>query len=90
MSYEKAMKHARHPNLRKGRNQYMGFDTGISYRKIEPWLQDLIEIGRWFKERHNGNSQYVRECIREAILSYRSKYEPTNQVVVKFDNDVTL
>lgn len=76
MSYEKAMKHARHPNLKKGRNQYMGFDTGITHTKPQPQLQDLIEIGRWFKDRHvNGNFKYVRECIIEAILDYRSNYK---------------
>jgi hypothetical protein len=73
MSYDKAMKHARHPNLRKGRNQYMGFDTGVSHSKTPQILHDWIEIGRWFKDRHIGDSQYNRGCIKEAILNYRSE-----------------
>jgi hypothetical protein len=83
MSYEKAMKHARHPNLKKGRNQYMGFDTGILHSKTPEILHKWIEIGRWFKDRHDEDSQYNRECIREAILDYR------NEILAKKLDDAT-
>lgn len=76
MSYEKAMKHTR--NVRKCRKQsrqYMGFDTGSGHWPgvgQSPYLMALLEVRRWFKERHRGDPAYNRECIREAIARCRS------------------
>lgn len=42
MSYEKAMKHATNPNLRKGRGQYMGFDTGR--KAVETDRYDVLNL----------------------------------------------
>lgn len=78
MSYAKAMKHSR--NVRKSRKQgkmYFGFDTGTGNFKENPALREItllrMDVNRWFSERHNGDKQYIRECIREAIQELRSK-----------------
>lgn len=75
MSYEKAMKHT--ANVRKCRKQsrqYMGFDTGSSWGKNprqNPHFARLLEVREWFATRHRGDSQYNRECIREAVADCR-------------------
>lgn len=88
MSYEKAMKHAR--NVRKCRKQkkmYMGFDTGTDSFKESPECRALnvqrMEVSRWFSERHNGDSAYNRECIRQSISELRS-------MVIKMFNPVSV
>lgn len=76
MSYEKAMRHA--ANVRKCRKQsrnYMGFDAGTGSwpnARRSPLRAREIEVGEWFKERHRGDKQYLRECIREAIADVRA------------------
>lgn len=76
MSYEKAMRHA--ANVRKCRKQarnYMGFDAGSGSwpnPRKNPLRAREIEVGEWFKERHRGDKQYLRECIREAIADVRT------------------
>lgn len=75
MSYEKAMKHS--ANVRKCRKQarqYMGFDTGTGAwpnPRRNPYMASLLEVREWFAMRHLGDSQYNRECIREAIAECR-------------------
>lgn len=75
MSYDKAMRHT--GNVRKCRKQsrmYMGFDTGSGSwpnARRNPLFARELEVREWFKDRHRGNSQYNRECIREAIADVR-------------------
>ena len=76
MSYEKAMKHAR--NVRKIKKQsrmYMGFDSSSGLAKPSPAARELqcklLEVKRWFKDRHDGDRQYNRECIRESVGDLR-------------------
>ena len=78
MSYEKAMKHWKNP--RKGKPQYMGFNTGISPKESLVQRQrigHLIRITEWFRDRHEGHpdKQYVRECIREEIQEFRKSFK---------------
>lgn len=76
MSYEKAMRHA--GNVRKCRKQsrnYMGFDAGSGAwpnARRNPLVAREIEVREWYKERHRGDKQYLRECIREAIADVRA------------------
>ena len=76
MSYGKAMKHT--ANVRKCKKQsrnYMGFDTGSGAWpnvRRNPIFARELEVREWFKDRHNGDKQYARECIREAIEDVRS------------------
>lgn len=81
MSYEKAMRH--HRNRRKGRRMYLGFDTSEPgeppLTPISDKLHRLIEIHRWFHDRRNGDKQYKRECIREAIKTVRRFYPKAPQ-----------
>lgn len=75
MSYEKAMKHS--ANVRKCKKQsrqYMGFDAGTGFwpnPRRNPYMAALLEVREWFRDRHRGNAQYNRECIREAIAECR-------------------
>lgn len=71
MSYDKAMRHVRNP--KKGRSQYMGFDTGSSWPNVRrnPYMAALLEVREWFKTRHVGDRQFNRECIKEAIQECR-------------------
>lgn len=76
MSYEKAMKHAR--NVRKQKKQsrmYMGFDTSSGLAKPSPAVREMqckmMEVKRWFRDRHDGDSQYNRDCIRESVADLR-------------------
>lgn len=77
MSYEKAMRHA--GNVRKCRKQsrqYLGFDAGSGSwpnPRRNPYLAALLEVREWFATRHQGNAQYNRECIREAIAECRKQ-----------------
>jgi len=79
MSYEKAMKHS--ANVRKCRkqsHQYMGFDTGTGSwpnPRRNPYMAALLEVREWFKTRHQGDSKYNRECIREAIAECRHQMQ---------------
>ncbi len=81
MSYDKAMRHA--ANVRKCRKQsrnYMGFDAGTGSwpnARRSPLRAREIEVGEWFKERHRGDKQYLRECIREAIADVRAMRQET-------------
>lgn len=76
MSYEKAMKHA--SNVRKCKKQarnYMGFDTGSGSwpnPRRNPVFARELEVREWFKDRHRGDRQYARECVREAIADVRA------------------
>lgn len=76
MSYKKAMKHA--ANVRKCRKQsrnYMGFDAGTGSwpnPRRSPLRAREIEVCEWFKDRHRGDKQYIRECIRETIADVRA------------------
>lgn len=78
MSYKKAMKHWN--NIRKCKkqaaNMYMGFDAGNGAFKETPAMAEsrvlMGQIKSWFRERHEGNKQYNRECVREAIADYRA------------------
>lgn len=75
MSYAKAMKHAR--NVRKVRKQarmYMGFDTGSGHwpnPRRNPEVAAMITIREWWPQRHDGDSQHGRECLREKIAELR-------------------
>lgn len=75
MSYEKAMRHT--ANVRKVKRQarqYMGFDTGSGSwpnPRRNPYMAALLEVREWFKRRHQGNQQYNRECICEAVTECR-------------------
>lgn len=71
MSYDKAMRHAR--NKKKGRNQFMGFDTGSNWPNVRrnPYMAALLEVREWFKTRHVGDREFNRECIKEAIQECR-------------------
>lgn len=76
MSYEKAMKHARNVRkLKKQSRMYMGFDASSGLAKPSPAVREMqckmMEVNRWFKERHDGDSQYNRECIRESVGDLR-------------------
>lgn len=76
MSYEKAMKHARNVRkLKKQSRMYMGFDTSSGLAKQSPAVREMqckiMEVKRWFRDRHDGDSQYNRECIRESISDLR-------------------
>ena len=78
MSYEKAMRHVR--NRRKGRNLYLGFDTGMHFKaaRASPYLEALLNVREWFPQRHHGShdrKQHTRECIREAIKEARLQEE---------------
>ncbi len=81
MSYEKAMKHWRNP--RKGKPQYMGFEScsGKSVRS-NPYMCAIISIQDWWKSRHEGNSAYNRECIREQVAEARL-YSPKSAGTAK-------
>jgi hypothetical protein len=74
MSYEKAMKHSIKKS-RKQANNHFGFDTGSGVFKQSPEARKLttqrMEVSRWFSERHDGDSQYIRKCIRESIAHVR-------------------
>lgn len=76
MSYEKAMRHA--ANVRKCKKQsrnYLGFDAGSGSwpnPRRNPLRAREIEVAEWFRDRHRGDSQYNRECIREAIADVRN------------------
>ncbi len=74
MSYEKAMRHSIRKS-RKQANNHFGFDTGSGGFKQSPEGRKLItqtmEVSRWFATRHDSNSQYSRECIRESIAHLR-------------------
>ena len=71
MSYAKAMKHARNiRKCRKQRNMHFGFDCASgAWPSI--WTNPKFVVGEWFKRRHEGDSQYNRECIREQIKAAR-------------------
>lgn len=63
MSYEKAMRHAR--NRRKGRNMYLGFDTGSGQ-----WpsvyagpMGCFARLNDEFKRRHRGDRDQARAAI---------------------------
>lgn len=77
MSYEKAMKHS--ANVRKCRKQsgmYMGFDAGTGSwpnPRRNPYIAALLEVREWFSNRHSGDKQHNRECIREAIAECRKQ-----------------
>lgn len=77
MSYAQAMKFAsKHP---KGIKQaYMGFNTD-SGPWPSGWSNPVIVVSNWFKNRHNGNAQYNRECIREQIKEAREKQQNKEQ-----------
>jgi hypothetical protein len=77
MSYEKAMRH--HANVKKTKKQasmHFGFDTNsvqeTSFNREANCL--LMNVRAWFRERHEGNSSYNRECVREAIDEYRALF----------------
>lgn len=76
MSYEKAMRHTRNvKKCRRQSRQYMGFDTGSGEWKnprSNPYMAAWINVREWFRSRHVGDSQYNRECIREAIAECRA------------------
>ena len=66
MSYTKMMKHATNPNIKKGRNQYMGFDVSSSKSNRIDVISDL------FKYRNGGfkfhkSKEFMRDCIRRHI-----------------------
>lgn len=75
MGYEKAMRHTR--NVRKCRKQsrqYMGFAASTSpwpNPRRHPVVGLLIQIGDWYRTRHQGDSAHNRDCIREAIQELR-------------------
>lgn len=75
MSYEKAMRHTRNvQKCRKQARQYMGFAASTTpwpNPRRHPVVGLLIQIGEWFKSRHEGDSVHNRECIREAIQELR-------------------
>jgi hypothetical protein len=73
MSYAKAMKH--YNNIRKckkQRNMHFGFDS-CSGPTPSIWSNPRFVVGQWFKDRHFGDSQHARECIREQIQLIREK-----------------
>ena len=74
MSYEKAMNHSIQKS-RKQANNHFGFDTGSGVFKQSTKGRTLIcqgmEVQRWFADRHNGDRQRKRECIRDAIVRLR-------------------
>ncbi len=75
MSYEKAMKHSIKKS-RKQANNHFGFHTGTGSFKETPKIRafnvQCMEVNRWFADRNsNGDSQYMRECIREAVARLR-------------------
>jgi len=75
MSYEKAMKHWKNP--KKGKAQYMGFDTGSGFKSVRsnPYLDAILNVRAWFKERNEGSHLqrvHTRECIREAVADARA------------------
>ncbi|MCK5607622.1 hypothetical protein KAR91_37405 [Candidatus Pacearchaeota archaeon] len=66
MSYEKAMRHATNRNLKKGRNQYMGFDVSSKPRSRKEIIAELFPFrnGGWkFKE----SKEFMRKCLRMHI-----------------------
>lgn len=76
MSHEKAMRHTR--NIRKVKKQsrmHFGFDTGTGHFRTNPLTRHFqaqaLEVRRWFADRHNGDHQYVRDCIRESVAKLR-------------------
>lgn len=77
MSYAKAMKH--HANTSKRKKQAtMHFGFSAVTVKETPLDREAIcllrDISTWFKSRAEGCAQYNRECIREAIQSYRALF----------------
>jgi hypothetical protein len=76
MSYEKAMRHTRNVRkVKKQSRQYMGFDTGSGpwpNPRRNPLFARVLEVQEWFRDRHRGDKQYNRECIREAIADVRA------------------
>ncbi|MND11817.1 hypothetical protein D3C87_616500 [compost metagenome] len=68
MSYEKARRHSIRKS-RKQANNHFGFDTGSRWPNVRrsAYMEAILEIRQWFASRHDGNKQYNRECIREAI-----------------------
>jgi hypothetical protein len=73
MSYEKAMKHSIRKS-RKQANNYFGFHTGVEHKETplqRRFICQCMEVRRWFADRHDGDAQYKRECIRGAIARLR-------------------
>lgn len=77
MSYEKAMRH--NANTRKCKKQgsmHFGFDSSTikesTFQREASIL--LMNIKSWFKERHEGDLSYNRDCVREAIQEYRALF----------------
>jgi hypothetical protein len=82
MSYVKAMRH--HANIRKRKKQstmYFGFDSGTI--KESPSQRQasilLMNIKNWFAARHDGDSAYNRDCVREAIQEYRGLFAENHE-----------
>ena len=71
MSYEKAMRHWRNP--RKGRKMFMGFDNGSKpeSRGARAATVTMLNIRRWFHERHEGDYKYNCECIKFELQKLR-------------------
>lgn len=77
MSYDKAMRHS--ANIRKCKKQgsmHFGFDSSTvqesSFSREATIL--LMNVKSWFRERHDGDRAYNRDCIREAIQEYRGLF----------------
>lgn len=55
---------------------YKGFDTGygspFSSKENREILVQMLEVNRWYKARHLGDTQYNRECIIESIQTLRA------------------
>lgn len=75
MSYEKAMRHSHNVRkLKKQARQFMGFDarsTPWPNPRRNPETRAYITVREWFKDRHHGDPQHNRECIRDEIANLR-------------------
>ena len=64
---------------------YFGFDVSTERTpasRANPYIEAIINIREWFKDRHRGDAKYNRECVREQIEIYRSLRAETYSVQI--------
>lgn len=78
MSYAKAMKHHRNPRKWKARQPILC----AGYGRVPVQKSELLiaheRVKNWLKQRHDGDRQHARDCIRWAISEFRLAQEDTD------------
>ncbi|SED11825.1 hypothetical protein SAMN04489761_4328 [Tenacibaculum sp. MAR_2009_124] len=85
MSYDKMMKHTRAliKNKRKGRNQYLGFDSSSGYKKPQAiyTVDPKNDFEKWFLKKY-GEKHFLHERKDNHQTKTNIKYS-----VIEFNNE---